>query len=75
VGGIMLFGGALLAFAYLPARAPHHHLNASEILPNDIVIDDDEMDVELAAQLAAERESAGADSDATGGRGAAGAPT
>jgi hypothetical protein len=44
VGGTMLLGGALLAFVYLPAHAPHHHLNASEILPNDIVIDDDEMD-------------------------------
>jgi hypothetical protein len=39
----MVLGGALLALVYLPAQALHHHLNPSEYLPVDIVIDDDEM--------------------------------
>jgi EmrB/QacA subfamily drug resistance transporter len=44
VAAAMVLGGALLALAYLPARDGTHHLNMSEILPVDIVIDDDQLD-------------------------------
>jgi DHA2 family multidrug resistance protein-like MFS transporter len=43
VGGIMLLGGALLALVYLPAHATYHHLNPTEVLPIDMVIDDAEL--------------------------------
>jgi DHA2 family multidrug resistance protein-like MFS transporter len=44
IGSLFVFGGAALAFALLPARAPHHHLNASEYLPTPIVIDDNQLE-------------------------------
>ena len=44
IGSGFVFAGAALAFALLPARATHHHLNATELLPVPIVIDDDELD-------------------------------
>jgi EmrB/QacA subfamily drug resistance transporter len=43
IGSVFVFGGAALAFALLPARATHHHLNATELLPIPIVIDDDQL--------------------------------
>jgi hypothetical protein len=39
----MVLAGALLSLLYLPAQALHHHLNPTEYLPTDIVIDDDEL--------------------------------
>ena len=44
IGSGFVFAGAALAFALLPARATHHHLNATELLPVPMVIDDDELD-------------------------------
>jgi len=44
VAATMVLGAGLLALAYLPAHAEGHHLNASEILPVDMVIDDDQLD-------------------------------
>jgi MFS transporter, DHA2 family, multidrug resistance protein len=43
VGSAVLLAGAVLSFRYLPAWAKHHHLNATELLPIDMVIDDDEL--------------------------------
>jgi MFS transporter, DHA2 family, multidrug resistance protein len=43
VAAAMVLGAGLLALAYLPAEAGTHHLNASEVLPVDIVIDDDQL--------------------------------
>ncbi len=40
--GISLVG-AVLAIKFLPARGNEHHLNATELLPLDVVIDDDEL--------------------------------
>jgi MFS transporter, DHA2 family, multidrug resistance protein len=48
VAACVLFGGALVALFYLPARAPDHHLNATEYLPSAMVIDDDELAPEPA---------------------------
>jgi EmrB/QacA subfamily drug resistance transporter len=42
-GAAVTIVAAILATLYLPARAPHHDLNASELLPGDIVVDDDEL--------------------------------
>ncbi|HZP31096.1 MAG TPA: MFS transporter [Acidimicrobiia bacterium] len=41
--GICLVGAAL-AIRFLPARGREHHLNASELVPVDIVVDDAELD-------------------------------
>jgi Na+/melibiose symporter-like transporter len=43
VGAGILVCGAVLAIAFLPARAPHHDLDATEYLPTDIVIDPAEL--------------------------------
>jgi EmrB/QacA subfamily drug resistance transporter len=43
VGAAVLVVGALLSFRYLPAWAKHHELNATELLPIGMVIDDDEL--------------------------------
>ncbi len=43
VAAVMVLGGALLSLLYLPAQALHHHLNPTEYLPTDIVIDDDQL--------------------------------
>ncbi|MFN8026357.1 MAG: MFS transporter [Acidimicrobiia bacterium] len=43
VAAVMVLAGALLSFLYLPAQALHHHLNPTEYLPTEIVIDDDEI--------------------------------
>jgi len=43
IGSVFVFGGAALAFALLPARATHHHLNVTEVLPLAMVIDDDQL--------------------------------
>jgi EmrB/QacA subfamily drug resistance transporter len=40
VGAVFVIAGAILSWKYLPARAEHHELNATETLPVDIVIDD-----------------------------------
>jgi MFS family permease len=45
VAGIMLLGGALLALVYLPAHAAYHHLNPTEVLPIDMVIDDTQLGI------------------------------
>ena len=47
IGSVFVFAGALLAFALLPARAAHHHLNATEVFPIPIMIDDDQLDAPL----------------------------
>jgi MFS family permease len=44
IGSIIVVGAAAFAYAMLPAHAPHHHLNVSELLPTPIVVDDDELD-------------------------------
>jgi MFS family permease len=43
--------GAVLAFRYLPARGHEHHLNATEYLPDAIVIDDEELETVTPAEL------------------------
>ena len=45
--GIALVG-AVFAVKFLPARGGEHHLNATELLPVDIVIDDDQLPPEPA---------------------------
>jgi Na+/melibiose symporter-like transporter len=40
VGALFVLAGALLALRYLPAYGEHHHLNATELLPVDVVVDD-----------------------------------
>ena len=42
-GAVIALAGAVLAFKFLPARGSEHHLNATELLPLDVVIDDDEL--------------------------------
>jgi hypothetical protein len=42
-GAVIALAGAGLAFKFLPARGSEHHLNATELLPLDVVIDDDEL--------------------------------
>lgn len=44
IGSVIVLGGAALAFALLPARASHHHLNATELLPTPSVVDDDQLE-------------------------------
>ncbi|TMK55436.1 MAG: MFS transporter [Actinobacteria bacterium] len=39
VGAAILVCGAVLAIAFLPARAPYRELDATEYLPTDIVVD------------------------------------
>jgi Na+/melibiose symporter-like transporter len=43
LGALVIVAGGLLALRYLPARAPDHHLNATELLPVDVVVDDDQI--------------------------------
>jgi EmrB/QacA subfamily drug resistance transporter len=43
IGAVVVVLGAVLAYALLPARAPHHELDATEYLPVDIVVDPDEL--------------------------------
>ena len=47
--------GAVLAFRYLPARGHEHHLNATEYLPVDIVIDDEQLEPVAGAELGADQ--------------------
>jgi EmrB/QacA subfamily drug resistance transporter len=47
--------GAVLAFRYLPARGQEHHLNATEYLPVDIVIDDAQLETVTPAELGADQ--------------------
>lgn len=49
VGAAVCLFGAFLALAFLPARAPHHALDATEYLPAEMVIDIDELDAAVAA--------------------------
>jgi hypothetical protein len=49
---VFVFAGAALAFALLPARATHHHLNATEVFPIPIVIDDDQLEERDPAPVA-----------------------
>jgi MFS family permease len=44
VAAALCLFGAVLAFVYLPARAPHHELDATEYLPVEMMIDPDELD-------------------------------
>jgi hypothetical protein len=43
IGAVFVMAGSALAFALLPARGVHHHLNATEVLPTPIVVDDDQL--------------------------------
>ena len=52
IGSAFVFAGAALAFALLPARATHHHLNATEVFPIPIVIDDDQLETRDPAPVA-----------------------
>jgi hypothetical protein len=51
IGSVFVLGGAALAFALLPARATQHHLNATELFPIPMVIDDDELSEPDAGQV------------------------
>ncbi len=42
VAALFTLAGALLSWKFLPARGEHHELNASELMPLGIVIDDDQ---------------------------------
>jgi MFS family permease len=42
---VIAVGGAGLALRFLPARGREHHLNATELLPVDVVVDDMELDL------------------------------
>lgn len=48
IGAAVVLGGAVLAFRMLPARAPHHDMNATEYLPTDIMVDPSEFELEPA---------------------------
>jgi len=57
VAAVMVLGGALLSLLYLPAQALHHHLNPTEYLPTDIVIDDDQLPDPAETTGSAEQEA------------------
>jgi hypothetical protein len=45
VGAVFILGGALLSLLYLPARATVAEQNPTELVPSDIVVSDEELEM------------------------------
>jgi EmrB/QacA subfamily drug resistance transporter len=45
VGAVFIIGGALLSLLYLPARATDHTVNPTEVVPGDIVVATEELEL------------------------------